>query len=133
MARCGLPMPARIQTCSGLKGGGGGSLGVVTRVTLRTRALPEYFGGVFATIKARSDTAFRQLAARLMNFYHDQLFNRHWGEQIRFQPGNSVNISMVFQGLNRQQATALLQPFFDWVAGAAGNFSLEREVILLDA
>jgi hypothetical protein len=27
-----------------LKGGGGGSFGVVTRLTLRTRELPEYFG-----------------------------------------------------------------------------------------
>src|SRR6185437_13105616 len=35
----------------GLKGGGGGSLGVVTRLTLRTRELPEFFGAVFATIK----------------------------------------------------------------------------------
>src|SRR4029434_487592 len=38
----------------GLKGGGGGSLGVVTRVTLRTRELPEYFGAVSGTIQARS-------------------------------------------------------------------------------
>src|SRR4029434_10459789 len=38
----------------GIKGGGGGSLGVVTRVTLRTRELPEYFGAVSGTIQARS-------------------------------------------------------------------------------
>ena len=31
----------------GIKGGGGGSLGVVTRLTLRTRELPETFGGMF--------------------------------------------------------------------------------------
>ena len=30
----------------GLKGGGGGSLGVVTRVTLQTHSLPEFFGAV---------------------------------------------------------------------------------------
>ena len=41
-------MPAPTRTCSGaLKGGGGGSLGVVTRLTLRTHDLPEFFGGVF--------------------------------------------------------------------------------------
>ena len=39
----------------GLKGGGGGSLGVVTRLTLRTHELPKFFGGAFAAVKANSD------------------------------------------------------------------------------
>jgi FAD/FMN-containing dehydrogenase len=60
----------------GLKGGGGGSLGVVTKVTLKTRELPEYFGGVFGRIKSKSDTAFRTLTARTISLYHDHLFNR---------------------------------------------------------
>src|SRR4029434_10901392 len=47
----------------GLKGGGGGSLGVVTRLTLKTRDLPDYFGAVFGTIRAASDAAFRALLA----------------------------------------------------------------------
>jgi len=50
----------------GIKGGGGGSLGVVTRLTLRTRELPDYFGGVFGTIKAASDAAFRKLITRVV-------------------------------------------------------------------
>src|SRR6185436_2507566 len=84
----------------GLKGGGGGSLGVVTRLTLRTRELPDYFGGVFGTIRAKSDTAFRKLTARIISFYHDHLFNRHWGEQIIFERGNAIRMAMVFQGLD---------------------------------
>jgi FAD/FMN-containing dehydrogenase len=75
-----------------LKGGGGGSFGVVTRLTLRTRELPASFGAAFGTIKANSDTAFRSLMARIVGFYRDALFNLHWGEQIRFQRGNIVDI-----------------------------------------
>ena len=115
-----------------LKGGGGGSLGVVTRLTLRTRELPEYFGGVFGTIKANSETAFRSLTARIVGFYHDQLFNRHWGEQIRFEPGNIVRIAMVFQGLNRQQAEDVWRPFLDWVASSPQDFAWETPVWIVD-
>src|SRR5271165_1434640 len=44
-----------------LKGGGGGSLGVITRLTLRVHTLPETFGAVNMTIKATSASAFRRL------------------------------------------------------------------------
>jgi FAD/FMN-containing dehydrogenase len=98
-----------------LKGGGGGNFGVVTRMTLRTHALPEHFGGVFFTIKAASDDAYRVLIARVLTFYRDALFNPHWGEQIAFRDGNRLDISMVFQGLDRQGAEAVWRPFLDWL------------------
>ena len=91
-----------------LKGGGGG-FGVVTRVTLKTHALPEFFGGVSATIKASSDDAYRRLIAKTVEFYAQALFNPHWGEQILVGRGY-VAISMAFQGLDRQQARAVWEP-----------------------
>jgi len=115
-----------------LKGGGGGSMGVVTRLMLRTRELPNYFGGVFGTIRANSDSAFRKLTAETVRFYRDHLFNRHWGEQIYFGRDNRMRISMVSQGLNRQQAAAVWQPFFDWVAASPRDFQVENEVIMLE-
>ena len=105
-----------------LKGGGGG-FGVVTRVTLRTHALPEFFGGVFAAVKATSDDAYRRLIAKTVEFYAQALFNPHWGEQIRIGRG-FVAISMVFQGLDQQQAEAVWRPFFDWVAASPQDFAI---------
>ncbi|MBI1840549.1 MAG: FAD-binding oxidoreductase [Verrucomicrobia bacterium] len=115
----------------GIKGGGGGSLGVVTRLTLRTRELPERFGGVFGTIKAGSDAAFRKLTARIIAFYHDQLFNPRWGEQIIFRK-NAVSISMVFQGIDRSQAEAVWRPFVDWVWRASGDFAFDPPFRFVD-
>lgn len=110
-----------------IKGGGGGSFGVVTRLTLRTHDLPEFVGGVFANVAARSDEAFRRLIDRLVEFYAEALFNSHWGEQIVLRPDNTLSIAMVFQGLDRQQVEAVWLPFFDWLASAPRDFSLPEE------
>jgi FAD/FMN-containing dehydrogenase len=106
----------------GIKGGGGGSLGVVTRLTLRTHDLPAFFGAVFTTIKATSDAAFRRLIGRVIGFYSESLFNPHWGEQIAFQPSNTLATAMVFQGLDQQQAEAIWRPFLDWLAASPQDF-----------
>lgn len=108
----------------GLKGGGGGSLGVVTRLTLRTRDLPQFFGAVSATIKANSDADFRRLIGEAIRFYSESLFNPHWGEQIIFRRGNIAVVKVLFQGLNQSQAEQIWRPFFGWVAASPGAFSI---------
>ena len=52
-------------------------------------------GGVFATIKASSDDAYRRLISKIIEFYAQALFNPHWGEQLVFAPGGVLSISMV--------------------------------------
>jgi FAD/FMN-containing dehydrogenase len=108
-----------------LKGGGGATFGVVTRLTLRTHELPEYFGGAFGRIRAASDAAFRRLIARVVDFYHERLFNRQWGEQIRFGPDRTVDISMVAHGLNERAIADVWRPFLDWVGLAPFEFTWE--------
>jgi FAD/FMN-containing dehydrogenase len=110
-----------------LRGGGGGSFGVVTRVVLRTRELPQTFGGVFGAIQASTDEAYRALIARAMAVYRDRLFNAHWGEQLRVLPDNSLEIAMLFQGLEQAEATALWAPFLDEVR-ADKRYRFTREV-----
>lgn len=103
-----------------LKGGGGGSFGVLTRVTLRTRDLPTTFGGVLGSVRADSESAYRQLIDRVIDLYADRLFNPHWGEQLRFGPGMTLRIQMVFQGLDRQAALETWEPFSRYVESTPG-------------
>jgi hypothetical protein len=108
-----------------LKGGGGGTFGIVSKVTLRLREIPEFFGGVFFTIKAASDDAFRHLLRRFVSFYRERLFNDHWGEQAHINPDNSLAISMVFQGMDGEQARLVWKPFLDWVARTRYAYKFE--------
>ena len=117
----------------GLKGGGGGSLGVITRLTLRVHKLPVDFGAVNMTIKATSPAAFRRLIGLVVDFYSQNLMNPHWGEQIRFRPDNVLKISMVFQGLDRSQAQAIWKPFMDSVDGAPDDFKVEFALLKIVA
>src|ERR1700738_4854585 len=73
-----------------LKGGGGGSYGVVSKVTVRVHDLPEFFGVATFTIKAASDDAYRRLIREFVGFYREHLFNDHWGEQAGVRPDNRI-------------------------------------------
>ena len=98
-----------------LKGGGGGSFGVITRLTLRTHALPAFFGAVFGEITAANGEAWRALVARFVDFYRTSLFNEHWAETVTLKDGKTLKLGMVFQGLDQAQAQAAWAPFFAWV------------------
>lgn len=108
-----------------LKGGGGGSFGVVSRLTLRVRDLPELAGGAEFRIKAASDDAFRRLIRQFVSFYREALFNDHWGEQAHVAPDNSLEVSMVFQGLDTEQSRKVWQPFLDWLARSPAVYAIE--------
>lgn len=116
-----------------LKGGGGGSFGVITRLTLRTHALPNFFGVADATIESNSDDAYRRLIARFVDFYREHLFNAHWGETVHFSTHNHFRVSMAFQGLDKAQAEAAWKPFFDFVKAAPKDYKITAPVLIAAA
>ncbi len=109
-----------------IKGGGGGTFGVVTRLTLATHALPETFGAVMLDVRAHTNAAFRALLERFLAHYRKALFNPHWGEQVQALPDNRLVVRMVFQGLSEQDARDAWGDFLDFVASDPASFEISR-------
>jgi FAD/FMN-containing dehydrogenase len=114
-----------------LKGGGGGTFGVVTRLTLATHPLPETFGGMQARIRAKSDEAYRRLLARFLELYATNLHNPHWGEQVRAGPDNRLDVQMVFQGLTPAEARAAWAPLVAFCDAAPGDYEGHKGLLAL--
>jgi FAD/FMN-containing dehydrogenase len=103
-----------------LKGGGGGSVGIVTQLTLRTRELPAMAGAVFCKVRAADDAAFRALLGKVVEFYATALFNPHWGEQIGIHGDNTIDVSMVFQDLDEAAVARTWAPLLAWLRAQPG-------------
>ncbi len=106
-----------------IKGGGGGTFGVVTRLTLATHPLPEDFGAARLNVKANSPEAFRKLIAQFVDLYAANLFNPHWGEQVQAGQDNRLQVQMLFQGLSVEDAKAPWRSLIDFVQQNPADYS----------
>src|SRR5579872_4238406 len=110
-----------------LKGGGGGTFGAISKLTLRVRELPELAGGADFSVKAGSDAVFRRLIEKFVQFYRDALFNDRWGEQVHFSADNKLEVNMVHLGLTTEQSKKVWQPFLDWLAQSPTAYTIESQ------
>jgi FAD/FMN-containing dehydrogenase len=111
-----------------LKGGGGGTFGIVTRVTMRTHDLPSTLGVVMLDVQAKSRGAWRHLVERMISFYAASLFNPDWGEQVGFNQ-RRLTVRMLFAGLTTEQAQANWRPFIDYVRSNDTDFEMHEPMI----
>jgi FAD/FMN-containing dehydrogenase len=113
-----------------LKGGGGCTFAVASKITVLTHDLPEYFGITNFKVKAPSDDAYRMLLREFVSFYAAHLFNEHWGEQAHVRGDNVLEINMLSQGLDAEQSQRIWQPFLDWVQKSPHGYSMVGRVVI---
>ena len=110
-----------------LRGGGGGTFGVVSKVTYRTYPMPRTITGAAGSIRASTDTDYRALIRRVVRLFPD-LIDLHWGETIRFGPDNSIELGMAAVDLDDEAAGAVWRPLLDWVARRPEAYSSDAYV-----
>jgi FAD/FMN-containing dehydrogenase len=104
-----------------LKGGGGGTFGVVTKITLATHDLPELAGGAAGAINVKSDEAMKRLIDWFLPFAATTLVNPNWGESVKIDK-DTFEFGMVSIGLTHEQTLAAWKPLQDFVAASPSDY-----------
>lgn len=116
----------------GVRGGGGGTFGIVSRVTLLTHPIPSTVGIVTGSIKAAGDTAYRELIERFVEFYPAHLDNWHWGESVAFGPDNEFGFRLVFLDLPESEGRAVVERFVDRFRSRPDEYEVDPKVQFLE-
>lgn len=110
-----------------IRGGGGGTYGVVSKLILRAHDLPNNFGIYKQTITATNDQAFKDLIKKFLIFYNSSLNNQHWGEQFAFNDKNQLDIFMVYQGINETAASHIWASFNQWLIDNQQKYKFDSQ------
>jgi FAD/FMN-containing dehydrogenase len=103
-----------------LRGGGGGTFGIVTRATILAHPMPKTVGLVRGKITAASDDAFRALLGRFVAFYPDALNGPPWGEQISIGGDNTLGVLLTYLDLDTDAARRVWQPLLAFARATDG-------------
>lgn len=116
----------------GVRGGGGGTFGIVSRVTLLTHPIPSTVGIVTGSIRARSDAAYRALIERFAEFYPAALDSWHWGESVAFGPDNELGFRLTFLDMPESEGRGVVERFAGQFRDRPAEYTVDPKVQFLE-
>lgn len=106
-----------------LRGGGGGTFGVVTRMTLLSHDIPTIDGWVSGTLAANSDEAYVELIELYLSFVAASLTNEVWGEGVTFLKGqNKIEVGTSFLDVSQETAEETWSEFLSVLRSRPDDF-----------
>ena len=111
-----------------LRGGGGGTFGIVSNMTLVTHELPETLCGYMGHIHAESDEAYRELIKQFIQFY-PTINNEHWGETVKFSPENRIDLALICIDLPEDDVRNIWQPFLEKLKRSRYDYEWKTDIV----
>ncbi|MEY2965149.1 MAG: FAD-binding protein [Candidatus Nanopelagicales bacterium] len=119
-----------------LKGGGGGTFGVVTHMTYLAHTEPTISGWIGGPITAKSDAAYLELLQRYVEFAGSTLSDPAWGEGVilnegyamaeKFDTGlNVMQVGTTFLDMSTEEAEAAWEPFLAPLRARPEDFTVD--------
>ncbi|KAI0329054.1 FAD-binding domain-containing protein [Cubamyces sp. BRFM 1775] len=120
-----------------LRGGGGGTFGVVTSVTYRTHAATPVVAAILIASAegSQSNPTLREAFTELVRIT-PQLTDFGWGGYTIFEPANDTTtflITYLIPNVSWSQANATINPYFEYVQALASNSSGQDTLTVLTA
>ena len=108
-----------------LKGGGGGTFGIVVRQTLLAHPMPRSDGWLSGSLEAADDDAFEQLIHAYLELVGRSLTNPSWGEGVTIARGERrLQLGTAFLDLEPSQAEAVWTPLLGRLRTQPDKFTI---------
>jgi FAD/FMN-containing dehydrogenase len=113
-----------------IRGGGGGTFGIVSRVTLLSHPIPKLMGLVRGEIRASSDAAYRELITHFLEFYPKALDNPHWGESVHFDSSNTLGFNLLSIDKDLAETKATINIFLEELEKRSEEFTIDLQYLV---